>query len=79
MKATGPFGRRWVLQCKHRRAGLAGAVVGTPDLRVLNGTGRPVHKGDVIVLVTNGRFIKPATGVARSQRLYLAGGCSSSW
>ncbi|MEV5194770.1 restriction endonuclease [Streptomyces clavifer] len=71
VKATDPFGRRWIIQCKHRRAGLAGAAVGTPDLHVLNGTGRPVHKGDVIVLVTNGRFTKPATDFAQSQRLHL--------
>ncbi|MFB4426932.1 restriction endonuclease [Streptomyces sp. QL37] len=71
VKATDPYGRRWVIQCKHRRAGLAGAAVGTPDLHVLNGTGRPVHKGDVIVLVTNGRFTQPATDFARSQRLHL--------
>ncbi|MFE9727347.1 restriction endonuclease [Streptomyces sp. NPDC005794] len=71
VKATDPFGRRWVIQCKHRRAGLDGAAVGTPDLHVLNGTGRPVHKGDVIVLVTNGRFTKPATDFAKSQRLHL--------
>ncbi|MEU7115152.1 restriction endonuclease, partial [Streptomyces sp. NPDC046182] len=56
VKATDPFGRRWVIQCKHRRDGLAGAAIGTPDLRVLNGTGRPVHGGDVVALVTNGRF-----------------------
>nr|WP_329043524.1 restriction endonuclease [Streptomyces sp. NBC_00178] len=71
VKATDPFGRRWVIQCKHRRAGLAGAGVGTQDLQVLNGTGRPVHKGDVVVLVTNGRFTKPAADFARSQRLHL--------
>ncbi|MFJ9061796.1 restriction endonuclease [Streptomyces sp. NPDC102409] len=71
VKATDPYGRRWVIQCKHRRAGLAGAAVGTPDLHVLNGTGRPVHKGDVIVLVTNGRFTRPAADFARSQRLHL--------
>ncbi|MFJ8660390.1 restriction endonuclease [Streptomyces sp. NPDC093795] len=55
VKATDPYGRRWVIQCKHRKAGLAGSAVGTPDLQVLNGTGRPVHKGDVVVLVPNGR------------------------
>ncbi|MFB6634896.1 restriction endonuclease [Streptomyces sp. NPDC056362] len=71
VKATDPFGRRWVIQCKHRRAGLSGAAVGTPDLQVLNGTGRPVHKGDVVVLVTNGRFSRPALDFARSQRLHL--------
>ncbi|WP_331735264.1 restriction endonuclease (plasmid) [Streptomyces sp. NBC_01166] len=71
VKATDPHGRRWVIQCKHRRSGLAGAAVGTPDLHVLNGTGRPVHKGDVIVLVTNGRFTRPAQDFATSQRLHL--------
>ncbi|MER8232501.1 restriction endonuclease [Streptomyces sp. NPDC094049] len=71
VKATDPFGRLWVIQCKHRRAGLAGAAVGTPDLHVLNGTGRPVHHGDVVVLVTNGRFTGRAVEFARSQRLHL--------
>ncbi|MEE1815151.1 restriction endonuclease [Streptomyces sp. SP18ES09] len=71
VKATDPFGRRWVIQCKHRRAGVSGAAVGTPELQVLNGTGRPVHKGDVVVLVTNGRFSRPALVFARSQRLHL--------
>lgn len=71
VKATDPYGRRWVIQCKHRKAGLAGSAVGTPDLQVLNGTGRPVHKGDVVVLVTNGKFSKPAVEFARSQRLHL--------
>lgn len=71
VKATDPYGRRWVIQCKHRKAGSAGAAVGTPDLHVLNGTGRPVHHGDVVVLVTNGRFSRPALDFARSQRLHL--------
>ncbi|MFE1873029.1 restriction endonuclease [Streptomyces sp. NPDC059496] len=42
IKGTDPAGRRWVVQCKHRRDRAAGAAVGTPDLHVLNGTGRPV-------------------------------------
>ncbi|MFE5730544.1 restriction endonuclease [Streptomyces sp. NPDC056528] len=71
VKATDPFGRLWVIQCKHRRAGPAGAAVGTPDLHVLNGTGRPVHNGDVVVLVTNGRFTDKAVAFARSQQLHL--------
>ncbi|MFJ8187151.1 restriction endonuclease [Streptomyces sp. NPDC096105] len=71
VKATDPFGRLWVIQCKHRKAGLAGSAVGTPDLHVLNGTGRPVHNGDVVVLVTNGRFTDKAVAFARSQRLHL--------
>ncbi|MFE7135588.1 restriction endonuclease [Streptomyces sp. NPDC057638] len=88
VKATDPFGRLWVIQCKHRRAGLAGAAVGTPDLHVLNGTGRPVHHGDIIVLVTNGRFTTKAVDFARSQHLHLvdrtllaqwAGGSTPLW
>ncbi|MFB7174473.1 restriction endonuclease [Streptomyces sp. NPDC056254] len=71
VKGTAPAGRRWVIQCKHRRDEAAGAAVGTPDLHVLNGTGCPVHGGDVVVLVTNGRFSAPAVKFARSQRLHL--------
>ncbi|MGO4459946.1 restriction endonuclease [Streptomyces sp. M-16] len=80
VKGTDPAGRRWVIQCKHRRDGAAGAAVGTPDLHVLNGTGRPVHGGDVVVLVTNGRFSAPAEAFARSQRLHLVDrGLLSDW
>ncbi|MFF4870177.1 restriction endonuclease [Streptomyces sp. NPDC000961] len=71
VKATDPFGRRWVIQCKHRRAGWSGAAVGTPDLQRLNGTGRQIHDGDVIVMLTNGRFSKKAPDFAKSQRLHL--------
>lgn len=71
VKATDPFGRRWVIQCKHRKAGWEGAAVGTPALQVLNGTGRQIHGGDVLVMLTNGRFSKPASGFAQSQRLHL--------
>ncbi|MEU8794565.1 restriction endonuclease [Streptomyces sp. NPDC048643] len=71
VKATDPHGRRWVIQCKHRRSGTKGSAVGTPDLQVLNGTGRPVHQGDVIVMVTNGRITQPGRDFARQQRLHL--------
>ncbi|MFE9686615.1 restriction endonuclease [Streptomyces sp. NPDC006285] len=71
VKATDPFGRRWVIQCKHRRGGDSGAAVGTPDLQVLNGTARPVHGADVVVLVTNGRVTKPGVAFARTQHLHL--------
>ena len=71
VKATDPFGRRWVIQCKHRRAGLDGSPVGTPDLHVLNGTARQLHGADVVVLVTNGRFTSKCDPLARSQRLHL--------
>ncbi|MER7568350.1 restriction endonuclease [Streptomyces sp. NPDC097941] len=71
VKATDPQGRRWVLQCKHRRHGERGAAVGTPELQVLNGTGRPVHRADVVVMVTNGRITQPGRVFARQQRLHL--------
>ncbi|MGY6027095.1 restriction endonuclease, partial [Streptomyces spinosirectus] len=69
--ATDPFGRRWVIQCKHRRHGNAGHPIGTRDLQILNGTARPVHRADIAVLVTNGRITAPARTFAAQQRLYL--------
>lgn len=71
VKATDPYGRRWVIQCKHRRNGLAGSAVGTPDLQVLNGTARQVHGADVAVIVTNGRVTAPAVNFAEQQRLHV--------
>ncbi|MEU6708088.1 restriction endonuclease [Streptomyces wuyuanensis] len=71
VKATDPHGRRWVIQCKHRRNGLAGSAVGTPDLQVLNGTARQVHGADVAVIVTNGRVTAPAVAFAEQQRLHV--------
>ncbi|MFD3872853.1 restriction endonuclease [Streptomyces sp. NPDC058623] len=71
VKATDPYGRRWVIQCKHRRDGWAGKPVGTPDLHVLNGTGRQVHDGDVLVMLTDGRTTSNAVDFANVQRLHL--------
>ncbi|WP_151770939.1 restriction endonuclease [Streptomyces abyssomicinicus] len=71
VKATDPFGRRWVIQCKHRRAGAQGSAVGTPDLQVLNGTARQVHGADVAVIVTNGRVSGPAVAFAKQQKLHV--------
>ncbi|MGW5852360.1 restriction endonuclease [Streptomyces sp. NPDC055254] len=71
VKATDPYGRRWVIQCKHKRDGWAGKPVGTPDLHVLNGTGRQVHGGDVLVMLTNGRITSNAVDFAKDQRLHL--------
>ncbi|MFJ2061255.1 restriction endonuclease [Streptomyces sp. NPDC087908] len=59
------------IQCKHRREGTVGAAVGTLDLHVLNGTGRPVHGGDAVVLVANGRITAPAVKFAQSLHLHL--------
>ncbi|MFI6663285.1 restriction endonuclease [Streptomyces sp. NPDC050523] len=71
VKATDPYGRHWVIQCKHRRDGARGPAVGTPDLQVLNGTARQVHKADVAVIVTNGRVTGPAVMFAKQQRLHV--------
>ncbi|MFJ9105616.1 restriction endonuclease [Streptomyces sp. NPDC102405] len=71
VKGHDPLGRLWVIQCKHRRKGQDGSAVGTPELQTLNGTGRPVHGGDVVVMVTNGRISGPARDFARQQRLHL--------
>lgn len=69
--ATDPLGRRWVIQCKHRRAGADGSAVGTPDLQRLNGTARPLHRADVVVLVTNGRFSSKCPPLARQLSIAL--------
>ncbi|MFB6482837.1 restriction endonuclease [Streptomyces virginiae] len=71
VKATDPSGRRWVIQCKHRKDGWSGKPVGSPDLQVLNGTGRQVHHADVVVMLTNGRITADAAQFAKSQRLHL--------
>jgi restriction system protein len=71
VKATDPYGRHWVIQCKHRRNGARGSAVGTPDLQVLNGTARQVHGADVAVIVTNGRVSAPAVDFAKQQRLHV--------
>jgi restriction system protein len=71
VKATDPLGRRWVIQCKHRRNGARGSAVGTPDLQVLNGTARPVHGADIALIVTNGRVTGPAVEFAKQQRLHV--------
>jgi len=53
-------GRIWVVQCKHRRDGWAGKATGVDVLQQVNGTAKPVHGAEVAVVVTNGRFSKPA-------------------
>lgn len=69
--ATDPAGRRWVIQCKHRRHGPAGSAVGTPDLQRLNGTARPIHQADVVVMLTNGRFTRDAGPFSEDTRIHL--------
>ncbi|MFB6791737.1 restriction endonuclease [Streptomyces olivaceus] len=69
--ATDPAGKLWIIQCKHRKQGLGGKGVGVQEFQVLNGTGRPVHKGNVVVLVTNGAVGKRARDFAKSQKLEI--------
>ncbi|GAA2687042.1 restriction endonuclease [Streptomyces lunalinharesii] len=66
-----PQGRRWVLQCKHRKRGPEGKPVGVPELQVLNGTARQIHKADVVVMVTNGRMTRTAAPWAKNQKIHL--------
>ncbi|MFF0052228.1 restriction endonuclease [Streptomyces sp. NPDC005498] len=47
VKATDPYGRRWVIQCKHRRAGVAGAErhrLPGPDWQHLPAREPPRHR-----------------------------------
>ncbi|MGW1976645.1 restriction endonuclease [Streptomyces sp. NPDC001889] len=53
-------GRIWVVQCKHRRDGWEGKATGVEVLQQLNGTAVPVYGAHVAVVVTNGRFSRPA-------------------
>lgn len=71
VKATDPAGRRWVIQCKHRRRGVQGSPVGTPALQVVNGTARQLHGAEVVVVVTNGRYTRDAVPFGKSQRIHL--------
>ncbi|WP_346660126.1 restriction endonuclease [Streptomyces sp. WMMB303] len=60
VRAVDPAGRVWAIQCKHRRDGERGAAVGTGVLQQVNGTARQVHKADIAVVLTNGRFSSKA-------------------
>ncbi|MFZ3561552.1 restriction endonuclease [Streptomyces sp. BH055] len=70
--ATDPLGRKWVIQCKHRRSGERGSAVGTPDLQRVNGTARQLYGADVVLVVTNGRFSTRCAPLARRLHMHLA-------
>ncbi|MFD7299144.1 restriction endonuclease [Streptomyces sp. NPDC059897] len=70
--ATDPLGRKWVIQCKHRRNGAGGSSVGTPDLQRVNGTARQLYGADVVLVVTNGLFSTRCAPLARQLRMHLA-------
>ncbi len=58
--AEDPMGRRWALQCKHKRDPLGGKPVGVGVLYALAGTYQRAHHAHVAVVVTNGRFSREA-------------------
>ncbi|MEU3743251.1 restriction endonuclease [Streptomyces sp. NPDC032198] len=69
--ATDPLGRKWVIQCKHRRNGAQGSPVGTPDLQRVNGTARQLYGANVVLVVTNGRFSVRCAPLARQLHMHL--------
>ncbi|MFI6849357.1 restriction endonuclease [Kitasatospora sp. NBC_00085] len=69
--ATDPTGRRWVLQCKHKQDPAHGTAVGVGVLYALVGTNERVHRAEVPVVVTNGKFTAPAVKWGREQDVVL--------
>lgn len=59
--AFGDGRRRVVVQCKCLRADRA---VGSPDIQRFAGTARTLHGADIAVVVTTGRFSRPAVEAA---------------
>jgi restriction system protein len=59
--AVGPSRHRVVVQCKCFRADRA---VGSPDVQRFAGTARALHRADIPVIVTTGRFSAPAVTTA---------------
>lgn len=71
VRGVDPDGRIWAVQCKHRREGWAGKATGVGVLQQVNGTAEPVHGAQVAVVVTNGRFSKPAVAWGERHRIRL--------
>lgn len=69
--ATDPLGRRWVLQCKHKQDPVRGSAVGVGVLYALVGTNERVHRAQVPVVVTNGKFSAPALKWGLEQHVAL--------
>lgn len=66
--ADTPDGRRIVFQCKHNKGNRS---VDSGAVQRLNGTARPVHKADIVVMVASGQFSEPASKFARSQNIHM--------
>ncbi|MFJ6637102.1 restriction endonuclease [Streptomyces sp. NPDC091376] len=68
--AESPDGRRFVFQCKHTKGRRS---VDSAAMQRLNGTARPIHKADVVAMVTSGEFSGPARAFANSQKIHMIG------
>lgn len=68
--ASTPDGRRVAVQCKVRQSG----SIAPRYLRELNGTARPVHGADVVILATNRHFTTDGINFADSQGIHLMNG-----
>ncbi|MGW4694808.1 restriction endonuclease [Kitasatospora cineracea] len=69
--ADDPMGRRWALQCKHKQDPLNGKPVSVGVLYSLLGTYQRVHRAQVPVVVTNGRFSQKSIEWGRQQGVLL--------
>ncbi|MDQ0305471.1 restriction system protein [Kitasatospora herbaricolor] len=69
--ADDPLGRRWALQCKHKQDPVGGKAVGVGVLYSLAGTYQRVHRAQVPVVVTNGRFSRDAVKWGAEQGVLL--------
>ncbi|BAJ26937.1 MULTISPECIES: restriction endonuclease [Kitasatospora] len=69
--ADDPLGRRWALQCKHKQDPLRGKPVPVGVLYSLLGTYQRVHRAQVPVVVTNGRFSRKSVEWGRQQGVLL--------
>lgn len=67
--AVSPSARRYVIQAKHFTHGRGS--VGAPAVYQVNGTAWSVHRADVAVVVTNGRFTRDAERFALDQGIHL--------
>ncbi|MFF1716553.1 restriction endonuclease [Streptomyces sp. NPDC058268] len=71
VRAVDADGRIWAVQCKHRRDGWGGRATGVGVLQQVNGTAAQVHGARIAVVVTNGRFTRPAVEWAARQDIRL--------
>ncbi|MEU9046169.1 MULTISPECIES: restriction endonuclease [unclassified Kitasatospora] len=69
--AEDPMGRRWAVQCKHKRDPVGGKPVAVGVLYALAGTYQRAHGAHLAVVVTNGRFSREAHRWGSEQGILL--------